>query len=423
MSSPAVSFQTGRQLALYRAGPRREPDAIPLAVEDLEARARARLTPEAFDWISGAAGAGRTAHANLAAFDRWRIVPRMLRDVSQRDFGVELFGRRWPLPFGLAPIGVQAGCHPDGEKASARAAAALGLVFILSTVSSFPLEEVARAAGPGPRWFQLYWPNSPELTASFLRRARAAGYEAIVVTLDTPTLGWRETNLQLAHLPFLRGDGLANYFHDPVFRALLARPPEEDLAAAVAKYLEVFSNLAHTWESLRFIREQTPLPLLVKGIQHPDDARRALAAGVDGVIVSNHGGRQTDGSVATLDALPGIVAAVAGRVPVLLDGGVRRGCDAFKALALGASAVLLGRPCLWALAVGGEPGVREFLANFGADLDLTFALAGKSRATGGRADDLVAADRVAVPPLPTPAGFPAGPSAPPTAPSSAPAHR
>lgn len=392
MSSPAGSFQTGRQLAIYRAGRRGDADAIPLAVEDLEARARARLTPEAYDWIAGAAGAGRTARANLAAFDRWRIVPRMLRDISQRDFGVEIFGRRWPLPFGLAPIGVQAGCHPDGEKASARAAASLGLVHVLSTVASFSLEEVAAAAGPGPRWFQLYWSRVPDLTASFLRRARDAGYEAIVVTLDTPTLGWRETNLQLAHLPFLRGDGLANYFRDPVFRTLLARPPEQDVAAAVEKYLEVFSNLAHTWESLRFIRERTPLPVIVKGIQHPDDARRALDAGMDGVIVSNHGGRQTDGSVGTLDVLPGIVDAVAGRAPVLLDGGIRRGCDVFKALALGARAVLLGRPCMWALAVGGEEGVREFLRNFGADLDLTFALAGKCRATEGGAGDLVPAD-------------------------------
>jgi len=385
------SFQTDRQIALYRAGPNPAPDAIPLAVEALEAKARARLSPEAYDWVAGAAGGGSTARANLAAFDRWQIVPRMLCDISQRDFGVDIFGRRWPLPFALAPIGVQAGCYPAGEKATARAAASLGLTFTLSTVSTFSMEEVATAAGPGPRWFQLYWSKLPELTASLLARAERAGYEAIVVTLDTPSLGWRETNLQLAHLPFLHGVGLANYFSDPIFRSLLACPPEENVAAAADKYLEIFSNLAHTWAALKFIREHTRLPILVKGVQHPDDARQALDAGMDGIVVSNHGGRQTDGSVGTLTLLPGIADAVAGRVPLLFDGGIRRGCDVFKALALGADAVLLGRPYLWALAVGGETGVRDFLQNFSADLDLTCALAGKSRIDEVTAADLLAA--------------------------------
>ncbi len=390
MKSAVASFQIGRQLALYRAGRRTDADAIPLAVEELEAKARARLAPEVYEWVAGAAGAGRTARANLTAFERWQIVPRMLRDISHRDFSVEILGRRWPLPVGLAPIGVQAACHPEGEKATARAATSLGLTFVLSTVSTFTMEAVA-AAGAGPRWFQLYRSKSPDLTRSFLQRAERAGYEAVVVTFDTPTLGWRESNLQLAHLPFLSGVGLANYFGDPVFRSFLARPPEQDVAAAADKYLEVFSDLSHTWESLRSLRDLTRLPILVKGIQHADDARRSLDAGIDGIVVSNHGGRQTDGSVGTLDVLPGVVAAVAGRVPVIFDGGIRRGCDAFKAIALGASAVLLGRPCQWALAVGGEVGVREFLENFAADLDLTFALAGASRVADIGAESLLRA--------------------------------
>lgn len=391
-NSTAKSFQTGHQIATYRAGPRTDANAIPLAVEELEAKAKARLSPEAYDWVASVAGGGGTARANLAAFQRWQIVPRMLCDISERDFSVKIFGRRWPMPFAIAPIGVQAGCHPEGELATARAAASLGITFTISTVSTYPMEQVAEAGGP--RWYQLYWSKLPEITQSLIRRAEQAGYEVIVVTLDTQSLGWRETNLQLAHLPFLKGIGLANYFSDSVFRSLLARAPEDDVPAAVDKYLEVFSNLAHTWKSLQFLREQTRLPILVKGVQHPDDARRALDTGMNGIIVSNHGGRQTDGSVGTLDMLPAIAEAVAGRAPVLLDSGIRRGCDVFKAVALGATAVLLGRPFMWALTVGGEAGVREYLMNFSADIDLTFALAGKSKLSDVGPADLRAAQPI-----------------------------
>lgn len=374
---PPRSFQTGRQIEIYREGKRTDPGFIPLAVEELEDKARAILSAEAYDWIAGSAGRGDTASNNLLAFQRWRIVPRMLCDIASRDLGVELWGHELSQPFLIAPIGVQAAAHADGEKASAAAAASLGIPFVLSNVASFSMEEVAQAAGPGPRWFQLYWPKDPDLTLSFLHRAKQAGYSAIVVTLDTQTLGWRERNLQLAFLPFLRGQGLANYLTDPVFRRSLASPPEEDLPGAVEHYLRVFSDLSRTWKDLRFLRENTRLPLLVKGIQHPDDARQALDQGVDGIIVSNHGGRQVDGAVSTLEVLPDVVAAVNGRVPVLFDGGIRRGADVFKAVALGARAVLVGRPVLWALAVGGREGVRELLMNLAADIDLTFALAGK----------------------------------------------
>ena len=198
---------------MYRRGGREHPAGVPFAVEELEELARRSLSEEAYDWVAGVAGVaggGGTGRANLAAFERWRIQPRMLADISERDFSVEVLGARWPVPWALAPIGVQSGCHPEGEKASARAAASLGVPFILSTVASFDLETVAAAGGDGPRWFQLYWPSHDELTRSLLRRAEAAGYGAIVVTLDTPSLGWRETNLQLAHLPFLSGVGLAN---------------------------------------------------------------------------------------------------------------------------------------------------------------------------------------------------------------------
>jgi lactate 2-monooxygenase len=384
---PTRSFQTGRQIAIYRAGPRSDAGSIPLAVEELEDKARGRLSPEAYDWIAGSAGGGATARRNLAAFERWRIVPRMLCDISNRNFGLSLLGHTLPLPLLIAPIGVQGAAHPDGEKACAAAAASVGIPFVLSNVATFSMEEVAKTAGPGPRWFQLYWPKDPELALSFLQRAKRAGYTAIVVTLDTPSLGWREQNLQLAHLPFLSGTGLANYFTDPVFRRSLARTPEEDVAAAAEHYLQGFSDLSRTWKDLQFLRAHTDLPLIVKGIQHPDDARRALDAGVDGIVVSNHGGRQVDGSVGTLEVLPDVADAVDGRVPVLFDGGIRRGADVFKAVALGAKAVLVGRPVQWALAVGGEQGVRDYLLNLAADLDLTFALAGKRRLTDlGRHD-------------------------------------
>jgi L-lactate dehydrogenase (cytochrome) len=258
---------------------------------------------------------------------------------------------------------------------------------VLSTVSSRSIEEIAAVGGP--RWFQLYWGKNPELTVSLLQRAAAAGYSALVVTLDTPMLGWRERDLDRGDLPFLRGAGLANFFSDPVFCSALGCPPEENRPAAVALWSRVFSNPALSWKDLAWLRAQTKLPIVLKGIQHPDDARQALACGADGIIVSNHGGRQVDGAIASLDALPGIAAAVENRVPVLFDSGVRRGADAFKALALGARAVLLGRLFLYGLALDGEAGVGAVLDNFIADFDLTLALSGY-RAPGELTGDALA---------------------------------
>jgi isopentenyl diphosphate isomerase/L-lactate dehydrogenase-like FMN-dependent dehydrogenase len=365
------SLSTERQLQIFRQG-----SLVPIAAESLEGAARAVLPPERFDYLSGGAGAEATMEANLQAFRRWRIEPRVLRDVSRRDFRIRLLGAELAAPVLLAPIGVQGLFHPDGEIAAARAAAATGLPFILSTVSSKSIEEVAEVMGVTPRWFQLYWSPDEALAESLVARAEAAGYGALVVTVDAHVLGWRERDLTNAYSPFIHGEGAANYLSDPVFRARLGRDPREDPAGVVKLLAELFGNAALTWESVTWLRQRTRLPIVLKGVLARDDASRGVDAGVDAVVVSNHGGRQVDGAVATLDALPGVVECVAGRIPVLLDGGIRRGTDAFKALALGARAVLLGRPYAWGLAAAGEAGVREVLLNFLSDLDLTCALSG-----------------------------------------------
>jgi lactate 2-monooxygenase len=350
--------------------------SCPVPLFLLEQKAKETLSPLAYDYVAGGAGGEDTMRANCEAFYRWRILPRMFRDVTQRDLGAELLGTRLPSPVILAPVGVQGIIHNEAEVATARAAASLGLPFVLSTMSSISIEDVAKSAGTAPRWFQLYWGKNPELTASMLQRAERAGYKALVVTLDTSMLGWRERDLQHAYLPFLLGQGLANYFSDPVFRALLPEPPERNPIPAIQLWGSLFSNPALTWSDISFLRKHTRLPIVLKGILHPADAARALEAGVDAIIVSNHGGRQVDGAVGALDALPAVVKEINGRIPVLFDSGVRRGADVFKAVALGAKAVLLGRPYIWGLAVAGEQGVRDVVLNLLADLDLTLALSG-----------------------------------------------
>ncbi|MDQ3956313.1 MAG: lactate 2-monooxygenase [Actinomycetota bacterium] len=364
------------QYEIYLGGLSMQRPEYPISVAELERRAYEEMTPEAHGYVAGAAGSEDTLATNLAAFKRWRVVPRVLRDVGARDLSTQILNTTLPAPILLAPVGVQGIVHKEAELAPARAAASLGLPVVLSTASSRTLEDVAEACGDSPRWFQLYWPNDKELTESFLSRAEAAGYEAIVVTLDTPLLAWRPRDLQNAFLPFLTGEGVANYFSDPVFRAALDKPPEEDLQTAVLHWVRVFADPGNTWERLAFIRDHTSLPLLVKGVLSADDARKAVDGGVDGIIVSNHGGRQVDGAIATLDALPGVVSAVNDSAVVLVDSGIRTGADALKALALGARGVLLGRLYLWGLAVGGEAGVRQVLRSFLAELDLTLALSG-----------------------------------------------
>ncbi len=364
------------QISVYMRGMMGSKPARPFAIEELERLARERIDRKAYWYVAGGAGAGDTVFANSEAFQRWRIVPRMLTDVRARDHRVSLFNATFETPLMLAPIGVQEIVHPEAELAVARAAKATGTPLVLSTLSSNTLEAVAAALGSTPRWFQLYWPGDAALARSLMERAANAGYGAIVVTLDTRLMGWREKDLEEAYLPFLEGKGIANYTSDPVFREGLEAVPEDDIRPAVAKWAQVFADSGQTWDDLRALRRQTSLPMLVKGIVHPDDARSAVAAGVNGIIVSNHGGRQVDGAVGALDALPGVVEAAGGEVEILFDSGIRHGADVVKALALGAKAVLLGRPYLWGLAVAGEEGVSEVIQRLRADYDLTMALGG-----------------------------------------------
>ncbi len=375
----AIPIGLERELQLYAQGLVGGKPSVPVPLHLLEAKAKEILEPRAYDYVAGGAGGEDTMRGNREAFYRWRIVPRMLRDVSKRDLSVELLGARLPAPVLLGPVGVQEIVHADADVASARAAASLGLPFVLSTMSSRTIEEVVQSAtkvAESPRWFQLYWGKNPDVTASMLQRAERAGYSALVVTLDTHSLGWRERDLHHGYLPFLQGQGLANYFSDPVFRRLLPQPPEQNPMAAIQLWGTLFSNPALTWKDVGFLRQHTRVPIILKGILHANDAAHAIDAGVDAIIVSNHGGRQVDGGIAALDTLPAVVREVNRRVPVLFDSGIRRGADVFKALALGARAVLLGRLYMWGLAVAGEAGVRDVLLNLVADLDLTMALSG-----------------------------------------------
>ena len=386
-----------RQTTIYLGGVSGIRPRVPVAPAELEARAWRAMTPDAFAYIAAGAGAEATMRANRAAFDRWRIVPRVLRDVSSTDTSVELFGRRLPSPLLTAPIGVLELAHADADLAVARAARAEGVPMVFSSAASTAMEDCAAALGDSPRWFQLYRTTSQELAASFVARAEACGCEAIVLTVDTPVLGWRPRDHDAAFLPFLRGKGIAQFTSDPVFQRLVEEgstangpEPKPTLAAlrtlievsrgpgraAVQRFTELFSVPSLGWDQLGALRERTTLPILLKGIVHPEDARRAIDEGMDGIVVSNHGGRQVDGSIGTLDALPGVVEAVAGRAPVLLDSGIRTGADVLKALALGAAAVLVGRPYVYGLALAGEAGVREVLQNLRADFDITMACSG-----------------------------------------------
>ena len=367
---------------IYQRGLAGHRPDLPMTADGLEAAARRVLPAETFSYVAGGASTERTIAANREAFARWRIVPRMLRGVTERDLSTTVLDTPMTAPVFTAPVGVLGLVHSEADFAVARAAAGLGLVSMLSTASSASLEDVAAATPDAPRWFQLYWPRDPQLAESLVRRADAAGYRAIVVTVDTWTLGWRPRDLALAHLPFLQRKGIANYLSDPVFQARLSASPEESeqaMQAAIRLWMELFGNPVLSWSDLALLREWTRLPVLVKGICHPDDARVALDHGVDGLVVSNHGGRQVDGSRATLDCLPGVVAAADGRAPVLLDSGIRCGADVLIALALGAQAVLVGRPWIYGLGLAGQRGVEHALRVILADFDLTLALAGYSR--------------------------------------------
>jgi len=420
---PALNHSRGVaravQSEIYRAGISGTRPRIPVDADELERAAERALRREAFAYIATGAGAERTVRRNRAAFDRWAIWPRPLRDVADRDLSIDFLGKRRPTPFLLAPLGVMEMAHRDADLAVARAAAAFGVPYTLSNQASFPMERVAAETPDAPPLFQLYWSADDDLNASLLARAEASGCEAIVVTLDTHLLGWRTRDLQLGYLPFTRALGLAQYTSDPVFERLVnarvaSPPPVADVVppvrltpntiaagatiarkagrngrAAVETFLDVFSTPSLTWGDLARAREWSRLPIILKGVLHPDDASRALDAGVDGVWVSNHGGRQIDASVATLDALPGVVERVGGRVPVVFDSGIRGGADAVIALALGATAVAIGRPYAYGLAIAGEAGVREVIRNHLAELDVTLGLAGVTAVRGLSRDALI----------------------------------
>ena len=377
---PTVSWRAGpgqiRLAQTYAAGAVGERARTPFQISALERRAEAAMSPEGFGYLR-ASGAEATLRANREALDAVRIVPRMLRaGGGARELGVELFGRRLPAPLLLAPIGVQDLCHPQGDLATARAAASRGVPMIFSNQASVDMETCAAAMGDAPRWFQLYWTRSDDLARSLVQRAERCGCAAIVITLDTTMLGWRPVDLDHGFLPFQTGQGLAQYTSDPVFRAMLDKPPEEDVTAAARLFAGIYSDPTLDWERLKRIRDWTRLPVVLKGIQHPADAALAAEAGWDGIVVSNHGGRQVDGAVGSAAQLAACVGAVAGRCAVLFDSGVRGGADILKALALGARAVLLGRPYLWGLAVDGEAGVAAVIDNLIGELDLAMGLSG-----------------------------------------------
>jgi len=365
------------QLEIYLAGLEGVRPDLPMDFRELARRAEEVMSPEMWSYVAGGAGDETTQNANVHAFARYGLMPRMLAGAAQRDLSIELLGEQHPSPLMLAPVGVIGLCADDGhgDLATARAAARVGVPMIASTLSQDPLEDVAAALGDTPGWFQLYPPNDRELTESLTQRAEAAGYRAIVVTLDTLTLGWRPRDLALASFPQLKGQCLANYFSDPVFRSRLATPPEDDVEAATGLWAMIFGNQSLTWDDLAWLRSLTTLPILLKGICSPLDARRAVDAGMDGIYCSNHGGRQANGGLPALDCLAEVLGS-AGDLPVVFDSGVRSGPDVLKALAIGATAVAIGRPYAYALAVGGQAGIEHVVRCLLAEMDLTMAIDG-----------------------------------------------
>jgi lactate 2-monooxygenase len=427
MQRPAEGFGRDTQSTIYRDGAQGHRPAVPTGAEALADAAQNAMSPEAWAYVAGSSGSESTTDANRVALDRWRILPRVLRNVATRDLSVELFGHRYPSPVIAGPVGALELVHRDSDLAVARTTSELGIPYVFSNQASHSMEDTAAVMGNAPRWFQLYWSSSDDLVASLLRRAENAGAQAIVITLDTHTLGWRPRDLDLAYLPFIHGIGIAQYTSDPVFRALVhdrmgapssgPRPrvtasaiktlldmtrhyPGPFLAnlrsgeprVAVETFLDVFSRPSLTWAELAFARAHTSLPIVLKGIQHPDDAKLAVDAGVDGIIVSNHGGRQIDGAIGSLDALPTIIDTVGGRMPVLFDSGIRGGSDILKAMALGAAAVLVGRPWVYGLAIAGERGASEVLRNLIAEFDIALGLSGNTSVAELSLDAITAAD-------------------------------
>ena len=414
MDAMAENYGRARQNEIYRAGIHGRTPSVPTDFATMERRARAKMSARGWAYIAGGAGEGRTMTANRDALDRWAIVPRMLRDTSERDLGIELFGQELPAPILFSPVGAGALAHDRADVHIGHAAAELGLPYIFSNQGCAPMEEVAaemESVRPGaPRWFQLYWSTDDRLVRSLVSRAEKSGAAAIAVTLDTTMLGWRPQDLNLGSLPFARAEGIDQYTSDPTFWEIVAErlkgavgeKPEISVGAirtllsiaknvpgdlrrnltapepraAVETFLDIYSRPSLNWDDIASLRDLTKLPIVLKGVLHPDDARQAVDVGVDGIIVSNHGGRQVDGSISSTDALVDVADAVDGRIKVLVDSGFYTGSDVFKALALGADAVCIGRPHMYGLALAGAQGARDAVANIVAELDLTLGLSG-----------------------------------------------
>ena len=414
--APASSVALGRerQSSIYRSGVLGRRPAVPTDFAELERRAKRASSAKGWAYVAGGAGEGRTMRNNRAAFDRWAIVPRMAHGITSRDLSVDLLGSRLNSPILLAPVGAGQLLDPDCDLHVARAAAAMDVPYVFTNQGGTPMEECAAAMGESRRWVQLYWSTDEALVDSLIQRAEAIDAGALVVTLDTTTLGWRPQDLNLGSLPFAQGQGIGQYTSDPRFRDLVReriaaarasgvkqdvevtlgairslvsitrnypgsfwknlRSPEP--RASVEAFLDIYSNPGLSWDHLATLRERTSLPVVLKGILHPDDARRAFDLGVDAIVVSNHGGRQVDSSIASLDALLNVRGAVSPNATVLMDSGIRTGADVFTALALGADAVLLGRPYMYGVALAGQRGVEEVISNVIAELDLTMSLTG-----------------------------------------------
>ena len=364
------------QNAIYGAGLSGVVPKVPVDYATLVERAEAAMPPYVLNYVQGGCGDELTQNRNRSAFDHWGMVPRMMIDAARRDLSIELFGMTLPTPLFMCPIGVTGICTQDGhgDIAAAQAAAATGVPLCASTLANDSMEDVLSASGDTPGLFQLYTPRDPDLAASLVGRAEAAGYKAIVVTLDTWVTGWRPRDLNTGNFPQLRGHVLENYFGDPVFQKLLGKPVAQNLPEAVGLWGSLFGKVL-TWDDMAWLKSLTKLPIVLKGICHPDDARRALDTGADAIYVSNHGGRQANGGIAAIDLLPDVVAA-AGDLPVLFDSGIRSGSDVVKALAMGARAVGVGRPYSYGLALDGAAGAAHVLKCILAEADLMMAVNG-----------------------------------------------
>ena len=409
---PPIGPGRERQGAIYSAGVLGRAPSVPVDPALLEQAAHRVMSSKARAYVDGGAGSGATMRHNREAFERWRIVPRMLHGTTTRDLTTRVLGTELRSPVLLAPVGAGALVTPDSDVHIASGAAAARTSYVFSSQGCSPMEDTARSMGDTPFWYQLYWSTDELLVDSMIHRAEVCGARALVVTLDTTTLGWRPQDLTLGSLPFAQGEGIAQYTSDPRFREIIreriaaASGPGEKVEVtlgairsllsitrnypgrfrdnlrsqeprkAVETFLDIYSNPALSWDHLATLRGRTKLPILLKGILHPDDAARALDAGVDGLVVSNHGGRQVDHSIASLDALVAVRDRIGPEPTVLFDSGIRTGGDVFLALALGADACLLGRPHLYGLALAGAEGVRQVIENVIAELDLTMGLVG-----------------------------------------------